>query len=357
MRQTCVQGTGCDTNETLRCEKIWKLFGRNAERFLATHNNNPTDEAVSEAGLIVGVRNAALTVHEGEIFVIMGLSGSGKSTLIRILSRLIEPTTGHVFFEGTDLLKVSRERLIELRRHKMGMVFQHFALLPYLSVLNNIAFPLEIQGVDRAKRLSRAQELVDLVGLNGKEKSFPRELSGGQQQRVGIARSLAVEPEILFLDEPFSALDPLIRDEMQEEFLRIQNLLDKTIVFITHDFDEAVRLADRIAIMKDGMIIQVGTPEELITNPASDHVTEFTRNIPRAKVLTARTVMAAPSENLTGSSTVSAEQKIQDIAEVVMSSNSPVPVTDENGRVIGEISRIAVTKVLLNRDPDQVSSL
>ena len=344
-------------NETLRCEKIWKLFGRNTERFLATHNNNPTDEAVSEAGLIVGVRNAALTVHEGEIFVIMGLSGSGKSTLIRILSRLIEPTTGHVFFEGTDLLKVSRERLIELRRHKMGMVFQHFALLPYLSVLNNIAFPLEIQGVDRAKRLSRAQELVDLVGLNGKEKSFPRELSGGQQQRVGIARSLAVEPEILFLDEPFSALDPLIRDEMQEEFLRIQNLLDKTIVFITHDFDEAVRLADRIAIMKDGMIIQVGTPEELITNPASDHVTEFTRNIPRAKVLTARTVMAAPSENLTGSSTVSAEQKIQDIAEVVMSSNSPVPVTDENGRVIGEVSRIAVTKVLLNRDPHQVTSL
>ena len=278
---------------TLSCENIWKLFGRNAKKFLINHDGNPTHEALSEEQISIGVRKATLSVFQGEIFVIMGLSGSGKSTLIRVLSRLIEPTAGAVFFEGTNLLEASRETLIELRRHKMGMVFQHFALLPHLSVLNNVAFPLEVQGVDRATRFRRAQELIDLVDLGGKEKFFPRELSGGQQQRVGIARSLAVEPDILFLDEPFSALDPLIRDEMQGEFLRIQNLLNKTIVFITHDFNEAVRVADRIAIMKDGEIIQIGTPEELVITPANKHVTDFTRNIPRAKVLTARTVMTA----------------------------------------------------------------
>ena len=203
---------------TLSCENIWKLFGRNAKKILINHDGNPTHEALSEEQISIGVRKATLSVFQGEIFVIMGLSGSGKSTLIRVLSRLIEPTAGAVFFEGTNLLEASRETLIELRRHKMGMVFQHFALLPHLSVLNNVAFPLEVQGVDRATRFRRAQELIDLVDLGGKEKFFPRELSGGQQQRVGIARSLAVEPDILFLDEPFSALDPLIRDEMQESF-------------------------------------------------------------------------------------------------------------------------------------------
>ena len=340
-------------NEILSCEKIWKLFGRNAAQFLARHQYNPTEEALSEENLTVGVRNATLTVHKSEIFVIMGLSGSGKSTLLRILSRLIEPNAGHLVFEGTDLLKASQGTLIELRRHKMGMVFQHFALLPHLSVLHNVAFPLEVQGIDRTKRLNRAQELIDLVGLTGKERFFPRELSGGQQQRVGIARSLAVEPDILFLDEPFSALDPLIRHEMQEEFLRIQNLLDKTIVFITHDFDEAVRLADRIAIMRDGEIVQIGTPEELLISPASTHVAEFTRNIPRAKVLKASTVMVKPSQDLMIGKSVSGNQKIQDIAELVMSSGSPVPVTDERGEIIGEITAATVTKVLLNKDPAQ----
>ena len=338
-------------NKILSCRKIWKLFGPHAERFLVEHNNNPTNEALSKADLTVGVRDATLEVHKGEIFVIMGLSGSGKSTIVRMLSRLIEPTSGQIIFQGTDLLKASQETLIELRRHKMGMVFQHFALLPHLPVLDNVAFPLEVQGVDRATRLQRAQQLIELVGLKGKEQFFPRELSGGQQQRVGIARSLAVEPDIWFLDEPFSALDPLIRAEMQTEFLRLQNLLTKTIVFITHDFDEAIRLADRIAIMKDGEIIQVGTPEELIMAPVDDHVTEFTRNIPRAKVLTAQSVMNSPSETLASEYRVSAEQKIHDIAEEVMRSDMPIGVEDRNGNVIGEISRATVTKILLNQDP------
>ena len=338
-------------SEILSCQNIWKLFGPHAETFLVQNNNDPTNEVLSKSGLTVGVRDATLKVHKGEIFVIMGLSGSGKSTIVRLLSRLIEPTSGQIIFQGTDLLKASRETLIELRRHKMGMVFQHFALLPHLRILDNVAFPLEIQGVDRAKRLQRAQDLIELVGLKGKEQFFPRELSGGQQQRVGIARSLAVEPDIWFLDEPFSALDPLIRAEMQTEFLRLQNLLNKTIVFITHDFDEAIRLADRIAIMKDGKIIQVGTPEELIMAPADDHVTEFTRNIPRARVLTAKSVMNSSTETLTSEYRVSAEQKIQDIAEEVMHSDMPISVEDRNGNVIGEISRATVTKILLNQDP------
>ena len=338
---------------TLSCQNIWKLFGRNAKNFLKNHKGNPTNDALSEEQLGIGVRDATFSVFEGEIFVIMGLSGSGKSTLIRVLSRLIEPTAGNIFFEGTNLLQATRETLIELRRHKMGMVFQHFALLPHLSVLNNVAFPLEVQGVDRTTRFRRAQELIDLVDLSGKEKFFPRELSGGQQQRVGIARSLAVEPDILFLDEPFSALDPLIRDEMQGEFLRIQNLLNKTIVFITHDFNEAVRLADRIAIMKNGEIIQIGTPEDLLISPVNNHVTEFTRSIPRAKVLTARTVMTPAVPGPLASASVSANKKIEDIAEFVMNSNGPVPVVNDHGRVIGEISAATVTKVLLNKNPGQ----
>lgn len=240
------------------------------------------------------MREASLTVHEGEIFIIMGLSGSGKSTLLRCLARLIEPTAGTVEFDGMDLLKASEAEMIELRRHKMGMVFQNFALLPHLSVIENVAFPLAVQGVAKAERLKRAQDMVDLVGLRGREGFYPRELSGGQQQRVGIARSLATKPELWFLDEPFSALDPLIRREMQDELVRLQKVLHKTIVFITHDFDEAIRLADRVAIMKDGAIIQTGTPEELVTRPATDYVAEFTRDVQRAKVVSAHGLMRPP---------------------------------------------------------------
>ncbi len=331
----------------ISCHDLWKLFGDNAKEYLTEHNGSVSAQSLKEAGLIGAVCDANFEVFEGEIFIIMGLSGSGKSTLVRCMSRLIEPTAGKVMFENQDLLKASEHELIDIRRHKMGMVFQHFALLPHLTVLHNVAFPLEIQGVDRASREQRAREIIELVGLEGRENYYPRELSGGQQQRVGIARSLAVEPDIWFLDEPFSALDPLIRREMQDEFLRLQNLLHKSIVFITHDFDEAIRLADRIAIMQDGHIIQIGSPEQLVLEPATDYVAEFTREIPRAKIFSAGAIMAPPTGNTLGK--VSASTKIEDLAETVVNSKSDVAVVDSDGRTVGQLSRRAVLDVLVGK--------
>jgi glycine betaine/proline transport system ATP-binding protein len=274
-----------DTEDTLICRDVWKVFGARATEKLAALGSRADAERLIAQGLVPAVRAVDLTVRRGEIFVIMGLSGSGKSTLVRCLSRLVEPTAGEILFNGQNLLAASEAEMTQIRRHKMGMVFQHFALLPHLSVLDNVAFPLEVQGVDRPRREARAREMIALVGLAGRENAYPRQLSGGQQQRVGIARSLAGEPELWFLDEPFSALDPLIRRELQDEFIRLQSRLQKTIVFITHDFDEAIRLADRIAIMKDGRIEQCGTPEDLVLNPATDYVREFTRAVPQAKVV------------------------------------------------------------------------
>ncbi len=332
----------------LSCSEVWKLFGRNAQQFLK-ENKNITDDMLSDNGLIGAVRDANIEVDEGEIFIIMGLSGSGKSTLLRCLARLIEPTSGQVMFEGENLLNHSEKQMIQIRRHKMGMVFQHFALMPHLTVLGNVAFPLEVQGIDRSERENRALEVIELVGLQGRESYYPRELSGGQQQRVGIARSLSVEPKIWFLDEPFSALDPLIRREMQDEFLRIQSVLNKTIVFITHDFNEAVRLADRIAIMKDGAIIQIGTPEELVINPADDYVKEFTNDLSRAKVLSARTMMSKPEPDAQVGGRVSSSTKIQDLAEDLIKSELPFHVVDKDDNVIGQLTRDAVVDVLVKQ--------
>ena len=225
----------------LVCNGLYKLYGGNQAAVMKSGSFPPTQDDLDANGVIGAVRQVDLEIYDGEIFVIMGLSGSGKSTLVRLLSGLIEPTSGEIFIDEQDMLKMSEKELIEMRRHKMGMVFQHFALLPHLNVLQNVAFPLSIQGQSKAEAEARALEVIELVGLKGRETYFPRELSGGQQQRVGIARSLAVEPELWFLDEPFSALDPLIRREMQDEFLRLQAMLKKTIVFITHDFDEAIR--------------------------------------------------------------------------------------------------------------------
>ncbi|MDX1434233.1 MAG: glycine betaine/L-proline ABC transporter ATP-binding protein [Gammaproteobacteria bacterium] len=337
----------------ISCHGVWKIFGEQAARVFAEHGPGVDAATLGDAGLIAAVQDATFEVRTGEIFIIMGLSGSGKSTLIRCMSRLIEPTAGAVIFEDRDLLQATPRELIELRRHKMGMVFQHFALLPHLTVLGNVAFPLEVQGVARRERERRAREVIELVGLAGRERYYPRELSGGQQQRVGIARSLAVEPEIWFLDEPFSALDPLIRREMQDEFLRLQKLLQKTIVFITHDFDEAIRLADRIAIMKDGRIIQIGTPETLVLEPADDYVAEFTRDIPRAKVLTARAIMDASRNGVSAAGGVPADAKIEDLAEQVVAAGSSVAVLDEAGTVIGSLDRDAVLDVLIKRHGPQ----
>ena len=334
----------------LSCRGIWKLYGHDVAGYVRRLRRPPTFDEAASAGLIAAVADVTLDVRTGEIFVIMGLSGSGKSTLVRCLSRLVEPTLGEIVFDGQDLLGVSDRELIELRRHRMGMVFQHFALLPHLSVLRNVAFPLEIQGVSRPERERRAREMIELVGLAGREGNLPSQLSGGQQQRVGIARSLAVGPELWFLDEPFSALDPLIRREMQNEFLRLQQLLRKTIVFITHDFDEAIRLADRIAIMRDGRLVQVGTAEELIVRPANDYVEEFTREAPRAKILTLRSVMMPLNGSRAMAGTVPAGRRVVEAAREIEETAGDFAVVDEAGRAIGIINRSALMDVFLDRD-------
>ncbi len=328
----------------LVCRKVWKVFGGNAKAFLAA-NPSPTPAELASADLVGAVRNIDLEVQEGEIFVIMGLSGSGKSTLVRCLSRLVEPTSGEILFNGENLLAADETRMIEIRRHRMGMVFQHFALLPHLTVLDNVAFPLSIQGVERARREARAREMIDLVGLTGREHFYPRQLSGGQQQRVGIARSLAVEPELWFLDEPFSALDPLIRREMQDEFVRLQSVLKKTIVFITHDFDEAIRLADRVAIMKDGEIVQTGTPEDLVLHPATDYVAEFTRNVPKAKVVRVAS-LTRPGAVHTGLPSVSPQTRVAEAARLFADAETLQVVADD-GTVAGRLERRDVADLMM----------
>lgn len=303
---------------------------------------------MKEHGYIGAVQDVSFDVHKGEILIIMGLSGSGKSTLIRCITRLNDPTAGAMEYEGRDLLKLSERELIEIRRHRFGMVFQGFGLLPHRDVLENVAFPLEVQGLAKGERVTRAKQMIDLVGLAGRESYFPRELSGGQQQRVGIARSLAVEPEIWFLDEPFSALDPLIRAEMQQEFLRLQSMLHKTIVFITHDFEEATKLADRIGIMKDGRMVQLATPEELVLNPADDYVAEFAKNAPRERIISVRAIMDPVAEGTEGA--VQASAKIGAVAEQVLTADRPVAVVDDQTQqVVGSLTRQDVATAIFGR--------
>ena len=320
----------------IKCESVYKIFGVNAEKMLLESNGNVDAQTFQEAGCIVGVNNASFEVSKGEMLVVMGLSGSGKSTLLRCISRLTDATGGKIFVEGQDLLSLKNKELIELRRNKMGMVFQSFALLPHKTVLENIAFPLQIKGIKTEDSISKAMDMVKLVGLDGRENYFPRELSGGQQQRVGIARSLAVEPDIWFLDEPFSALDPLIRKEMQDEFLRLQGVLKKTIMFITHDFDEALRLADRIAIMKDGIIEQLDTSDNIVLNPATEYVRKFTQEVPREKVLKIEAVMDQISDDQNLSDLiVSQDVIIEEVAEQILSQEKPVQVIDSNNKTVG----------------------
>lgn len=333
----------------LACRGVWKLFGDGTRRFLRQHPQ-PSDQLIAESGLIAAARDVNLEIATGECFVIMGLSGSGKSTLVRCLSRLVEPTAGEILLDGENLLAMDERALIELRRHKMGMVFQHFALLPHLTVLGNVAFPLEVQGVAREQREARAREVIEMVGLGGREQHFPRALSGGQQQRVGIARSLAAGPELWFLDEPFSALDPLIRREMQDEFLRLRSVLQKTIVFITHDFDEAIRLADRIAIMKDGAVIQVGSPEALVLHPATDYVAAFTRHIPRSRVLSVAALMEPATPETRYAGDLQAHQRLDEVAARVEAAELPFAVRDTQGELLGALHRRAVLDVLLGRE-------
>ena len=342
-----------DNNQlpVIKCESVYKIFGNNAKKLLEDSNGNVDAKTFQEAGCIVGVNNASFDVKKGEMLVVMGLSGSGKSTLLRCISRLTDATAGKIFIDGDDLLSMNSKELIELRRNKMGMVFQNFALLPHKTVLENIAFPLQIKGTNTNESIAKAMEMVELVGLKGRENYFPRELSGGQQQRVGIARSLAVEPDIWFLDEPFSALDPLIRKEMQDEFLRLQGVLKKTIMFVTHDFDEALRLADRIAIMKDGIIEQLDTPDNIVLNPATEYVKKFTEDVPREKVLKIESIMDPIDSNASSNIEISKDAIIETLAESILNSKEILKVVDanKNNEIVGSLDPAKVIKVLFGK--------
>ncbi|MFW8634751.1 quaternary amine ABC transporter ATP-binding protein [Cribrihabitans pelagius] len=332
----------------ISCKNVWKLFGAHPEQYLKSLTGNPGFEEIRQAGYIAAVRDVSLDIAKGEMLVIMGLSGSGKSTFVRCLSRLIDITGGEVRVEGQDIGAMSEKELIALRRNKMGMVFQSFGLLPHRTVLDNVAFPLEMRGQDRHARRARALEVIELVGLSGREDYFPRELSGGQQQRVGIARSLAIEPDIWFLDEPFSALDPLIRREMQDEFLRLQAMLGKTIVFITHDFDEALRLADRIAIMKDGMVEQCDTPDQIVLNPATGYVAKFTEEIEKSRVVHAGVLAHGVNGHTLTGSPVGEKQTISELARLLVNDNREfLPVANASGTLTGALNRQEALDVLL----------
>ena len=329
----------------INCRNVWKVFGNEPEKYLSNLPKDHSFEEIRKDGYIAGVRDVSIEVARGEMLVIMGLSGSGKSTLVRCFSRLHEITAGTIEVDGVDIGKLSEKELIELRRNKMGMVFQSFGLLPHRTVLDNVAFPLEMRGQDKITRRERALEVIKLVGLEGREDYFPRELSGGQQQRVGIARSLAIEPDIWFLDEPFSALDPLIRREMQDEFLRLQEMLGKTIVFITHDFDEALRLADRIAIMKDGAVEQCDTPDQIVLNPSTEYVRKFTEEIDKARVIRARALVDA-ADNGDGDA-IDANASIQSLARLLVNDQrNMIPVRDGEA-IIGAMKRQDGLDILL----------
>lgn len=332
----------------LSCDGVWKVFGSDpaTARRLAESGQN-RQEIVEQCGQVVGVRDVSFSVRRGETFVVMGLSGSGKSTLIRCLSRLIEPTYGSILFDGEDICTASPDSLMNIRRHKLSMVFQHFGLFPHRKVIDNVAYGLEIQGLGKPERYEKALRVLDLVGLSNWAYHFPQELSGGMQQRVGLARALAVEPEILFFDEPFSALDPLIRRDMQDELLDLQREMQRTIVFITHDFSEALKLGDHIAIMKDGAFDQIGTPEEVVTNPATDYVREFTKDVPRSKVIRVGKVMGPPRADAeTDGRAVAVDVSLEEALLKVLASERPLAVVDADRNVVGSIDRSRVATIL-----------
>jgi glycine betaine/proline transport system ATP-binding protein len=339
------------------CSNIWKIFGNDEKKILENLDPNLTrDEVQEKTGHVVAVKDVSFSIQKGETFVVMGLSGSGKSTLVRCLTRLIEPTSGSVIIDDTDVTKISRNSLLDLRRNKMSMVFQHFGLFPHRTVLENISYGLEIRGEKKQDRLDKAMESLNLVGLKGWHNNYPRELSGGMQQRVGLARAMAVEPEILIFDEPFSALDPLIRREMQDELLDIQKKLQRTMVFITHDFLEAIKMGDHIAIMKDGEISQVGTPEEIVANPVDQYVKDFCEDVPKYKVLSAGKVMrkdcSEESKNLFLDKTkcIDENAKIDSLIDQICEDDTAYPIISSNsGELVGEIDRTIVMKSMKSK--------
>ena len=328
---------------------LWKVYGPRAERIVGSADADlPRGELQEKFGNVVAMREVNLDVAPGEVFVVMGLSGSGKSTLIRCLTRLIEPTAGQVIIHGADVTAASDDELLHVRRHKVSMVFQHFGLLPHRTLLDNVAFGLELRGVNKAQRRETAARTLELVGLPNMGSYKPHQLSGGQQQRVGLARALATDPDIMLFDEPFSALDPLIRREMQDEIVRLRREVSKTMVFITHDLSEALRLGDRIAIMRNGRFVQVGTPAEVVLEPADEYVANFVRDVPRSHVVPVDAVMTAPTDGPFAGE-VQSGSKVRDAVSLVARSDLPVRVVQE-GRTVGTLDRVAVLSVIATED-------
>jgi glycine betaine/proline transport system ATP-binding protein len=334
------------------CKSLWKVFGQHGVSLIGTPEASlPRAELQARTGCTVAIRDVSFEVALGEVFVVMGLSGSGKSTLIRALTRLIEVDRGEIMLCGEDLRRLDPKRLRQARRHKVSMVFQQFGLFPHRRVVDNVAFGLEIQGVPRATRRARAEELLAVVGLEGFASSYPEQLSGGMQQRVGLARALAVDPEVLLFDEAFSALDPLIRRGMQDELVRLQQDMHKTVVFVTHDLDEALKLGDRIAIMRDGGFVQVGRPEEVVGAPVDDYVAEFTRDVPRAKILSAAWAMhplgaaSPPQRNL------SLSTKLEAVLQALAERDEAMGVLDDSGGLVGVVDRSSVLAAMAPPSP------
>lgn len=326
---------------------LWKVFGSRAERIVGSPDARlPPTELRAKTGCVAAVRDVSFEVSPGEVFVVMGLSGSGKSTLVRCLIRLIEPTSGEIHIDGEAVHAMSRRRLRDLRRHRVTMVFQHFGLLPHRRVIDNVAYGLEIQGIGRAQRHQRAGEVLTLVGLDGHESCYPHELSGGMQQRVGLARALAVDPAVMLFDEPFSALDPLIRRDMQAEVRRLHREVGKTTVFITHDLSEALKLGNRIAVLRDGELVQVGSPEEVVGAPADQYVADFVRDVPKADILTVGWIAREPDpdEALDGP-IVPADTVIRDAVELAVRAGMPLRVV-AGDTVIGLLDRDRVLGVI-----------
>ena len=334
-------------------EGLWKIFGPRADKIMQSEDSKLSRRELQEkTGHVVGIRDVGFDVAPGEVFVVMGLSGSGKSTLVRLLTRLIEPTAGTVELYGEEITAMSDKSLLETRRRKVSMVFQHFGLLPHRKVIDNIAFGLEVRGEGKGDRRNRAQEMVDLVGLSGYENNFPDQLSGGMQQRVGLARALAADPDIMMFDEPFSALDPLIRRDMQNEVIRLHQEVGKTMIFITHDLAEALKLGDRILIMRDGEVIQIGTPDEVVAAPADDYVRDFVSDVPRSHVLTLKWVMRDP-EGAAGMDgpVLQSNQIVRDAARIVLDNHGPCRVADGD-RIVGVVDDEDILRVVVaEEDP------
>ena len=335
----------------IEINNVYKIFGSNPKSILPMVKDGASkEEILDKTGHTVGLDNVTLKIEEGEIFVCMGLSGSGKSTLIRHLNRLIDPTDGEIIVEGTNVMSLNKQQLIEFRRHKMSMVFQRFGLFPHRTVIDNVGYGLEMQGVAEAERKKIAMEKIEAVGLSGFENQFPAQLSGGMQQRVGLARALANDTDIMLMDEAFSALDPLIRSDMQKQLIDLQSELKKTIVFITHDLDESLRLGDHIGILNHGKLVQVGTPVDIIMNPADDYVKAFVKDVNRTKVIKAKTIMKS-KENVNGIDknnlvTVKEDQFIEEFLPQVVCTNANCEVIDKSGNVTGYITNKELQKTL-----------